>query len=351
MDLDRKIEILSQLGTFFKASIEDEPGAVLNFSSDQIKDFKNKIHSAKHENAWFTSESVIMAINAWVNALHPDKIKTWLSSYDFVQKDKTTGVIMAGNIPMVGLHDALCVLLSEHHLKAKLSSKDRVLMNAVLEILQEIAPEFKGKINLDAKLNGIDNLIATGSDNSARYFDYYFKTANRIIRKNRTSVAVLNGSESEFDLENLALDIFSHFGLGCRNVTKLYLPQDFDLDRLFKVFYPYHHLTEHNKYSNNYDYNKAVYLLNKIELLENGFLLMKEDKSIHSPVAVLFYERYNDLELVINKLEEQKEQIQSVVSNIEALNPTPFGQAQLPELSQYADGVDTLQFLGQKLKA
>jgi hypothetical protein len=252
---------------------------------------------------------------------------------------------MAGNIPLVGLHDALCVLLANHQLKAKVSTKDKSLMNLILETLALIAPEWSAKIEAPEKLNDIDILIATGSDNSARYFDYYFRDVKKILRKNRTSVAVLDGNETEEELKQLSDDIFLHYGLGCRNVTKLYIPKGFDLDRVFNAVFEYKDVINHNKYANNYDYNKAVYLLNKIELNENGFLLMKEDEGLHSPVGVLFYEYYENLSAVEEKLLDSAESIQAAVGSYDKLKLVPFGKAQQPELWDYADGKDTMSFL------
>jgi hypothetical protein len=216
-------------------------------------------------------------------------------------------------------------------------------LRVLIEKLIAIAPEFKERISFidDVKDRKFDAVIATGSDNSAQYFEYYFKGAKKIIRKNRRSVAVLDGTESEMELKGLANDVFAYFGLGCRNVSKLFLPKGFDLDNLFKAFYPYSHVVEHKKYGNNYDYNKAIFLMGSNELIENGFLLMKEDKSLLSPVAMLYYEYYNDMHTVEQFVEENAEQLQCVVSK----KDIPFGNTQQPNLWDYADGVDTVEFL------
>lgn len=352
MDLNSKKEALLHLGSFFQNAVLNQRGEqivneqpaleALHIELDQL------INRVQHENGWFTKDSVMMSFSAWANSLTEEKINQWLGKYSFSapQETQKIGVIMAGNIPLVGLHDALCVLLSGDQLYAKVSSKDKSLMSFILNTIGLINENWKNSIHIVEQLKGIDTLIATGSDNSARYFEYYFKDKKRLIRRNRTSVAILDGNESEEELHGLSDDVFTHYGLGCRNVTKVYVPQGYDLDSLFKAFFHYKEIGNHNKYGNNYDYNKAVYLLNNISLVENGFLLMKEDKGLHSPVGVLFYEFYNTIEKVQKELEGQEESIQCIVSNSTSFNQTvPFGKAQSPELWDYADNIDTLQFL------
>jgi len=345
MELNQKINSLLSLGQLFKSLADNDVSGLNQIQQEHLEKGRALIETVRHENAWFTADSVEQAFEAWGEALVEPKLSQWLKAYAEAKESKAVGVIMAGNIPLVGLHDALCVLLSGHRLHAKLSSKDASLMAFVLSVLQSLESEWKDKIKVSERLNEIDCLVATGSDNSARYFEYYFKDIQKIIRKNRTSLAILDGSESADDLKGLASDVFTHFGLGCRNVTKLYLTKDFDKDRLFEAFYAYRHYAEHNAYANNYDYNKAVYLLNKIDLLENGFLLLKEDEALQSPVGVLFYEQYEDQQELLKKLEEQADQIQCIVSKKE--QHIPFGKAQQPELWDYADGVDTMAFLSE----
>ena len=269
----------------------------------------------------------------------------WLSPYKLkeVASPKKILIIMAGNIPLVGFHDFLTVLISGHKVVIKMSSTDNVLLRLLIDKLISIAPEFKERISFieEVKNRKFDAVIATGSDNSAEYFEYYFKGAKKIIRKNRRSVAVLDGSESDMELQGLANDVFAYFGLGCRNVSKLFLPKGFDLDNLFKAFYRYSDVINHKKYGNNYDYNKAIFLMGSNDLIENGFLLMKEDKSLLSPVAMLYYEFYNDMHTVEQFVEENAEQLQCVVSK----KYIPFGNTQKPNLWDYADGVDTVEFL------
>ena len=250
---------------------------------------------------------------------------------------------MAGNIPLVGFHDLLSVLITGHRAVIKLSSNDKVLMRVIIERLLKIDPYFKSQIEFveNIKEKRFDAVITTGNDNSSKYFEYYFKDVKKIIRKNRRSIAVLTGEETNSELQGLADDVFSYFGLGCRNVSKIFLPEGYDLNRLFKVFYAYSGIIEHKKYANNYDYNKAIFLMGNNDLVENGFLLLKEDKSLLSPVAMLYYEYYTDVDLVQEFIKDNSDILQCVVSN----EKTPFGHTQKPKLWDYADGVDTVEFL------
>jgi hypothetical protein len=256
---------------------------------------------------------------------------------------------MAGNIPMVGFHDLLAVLLSGNFAVIKLSGDDKHLLPFVTKILCTIEPAYKERIEFrEGRLSEIDAVIATGSNNSARYFEYYFGKIPHIIRKNRNSVAVLSGDEPPEELKKLGADIFSYFGLGCRNVSKLFIPKGYDLNLFFNAIFSYQEIINHNKYANNFDYNRAVYLMGKDKegLLENGFLFLVKSLEYASPVAVIFYEYYDDIALVNAKLTSDKEQIQCIVSNIQAIqNRIPFGKAQQPELWDYADNVDTMEFL------
>lgn len=341
------VDNLAQLGNFFRLSLKAEAKSETEALNPLLDRSRSLIHTVHHRNAWFTPDAVKTAYAAWAKSLEKAAIESWLANYSIEKpaNPKKVGVIMAGNIPMVGLHDALTVLITGHHLHAKLSSKDEELMGIVLEALAAIDSDWGSRIDSVEQLKEADVLIATGNDNSARYFEYYFRDKPKIIRKNRTALAVLSDKASEEELEKLADDIFIYFGLGCRNVTKVYIPKDFDLDRLFKAFYKYKEVAQHNQYANNYDYNKAVYLMNSVDLIENGFLLLKEDEGIHSPLGVLFYERYADLNEVQEKLKAHQEEIQVVVSDLEHEEFEGLGKAQQPELWDYADGVDTLDFL------
>jgi len=331
MNLQARIQAFTKLGEYLKTDIYQED--------------EEQLHLAKVLNPWFTKENIEKALGAWHEQLKVDMLTAWLNPYKLqeVSIPKKVLIIMAGNIPLVGFHDFLSVLISGHKVVVKMSSTDNVLVKILIEKLISIAPEFKESINFidDVKNRNFDGVIATGSDNSAQYFEYYFKRAKKIIRKNRRSVAVLDGSESAMELQGLANDVFAYFGLGCRNVSKLFLPKGYDLDNLFKAFYSYSDVVNHKKYGNNYDYNKAIFLIGSNDLIENGFLLMKEDKSLLSPVAMLYYEFYNDMNTVEQFVEENAEKLQCVVSK----KDIAFGNTQKPNLWDYADGVDTVDFL------
>jgi hypothetical protein len=253
---------------------------------------------------------------------------------------------MAGNIPLVGFHDFLSVLISGHHVLVKQSSNDKHLLPYLSKYLEYVEPQFKEKIKFTSeKVENFDAVIATGSNNTARYFEYYFKGKPSIIRKSRNSVAVLTGNETHEDLKNLSEDIFRYYGLGCRNVSKLFVPKDYKFDSFFESLYHWHPIIEKAKYANNYDYNKAVYLMSEFDMLENGFFMIKEDESYSSPIATVYYEHYDNLDELKEKIQDDKEQIQCIVSNGFIENEIPFGNTQKPQLWDYADSVDSVKFL------
>ena len=332
MTINERIKAFSELGKTLRN----------NALSKEIK------LTAEQNNKWFIQENIDMAINEIAVNLTEDKLKQWLENYSCNSTgEKTVGVVMAGNIPLVGFHDFLSVLICGHKIMAKLSSKDKFLLPAIADLLIKINPEFKEKIFFtDSKLSNIDAIIATGSDNSAKYFEYYFGKYPNIIRKNRTSVALLTGNENNDDLYRLGFDILSYFGLGCRNVSKLFVPENYDFTKFFEAIEPHSKVYINNKYANNYDYNKSIYLMNKTKHLDNGFLILKQDFSYNSPVGVVFYEEYKNLDTIKKRLEHDKEKLQVIISNTD--NYTKFGQSQSPALDDYADGIDTLEFL-QKL--
>jgi hypothetical protein len=261
---------------------------------------------------------------------------------------KKVGLILAGNIPLVGFHDVLCVLASGNHALIKSSTQDARLIKQVLKRLIAIEPAFENKFTFVEKLDNFDAVIATGSNNTSRYFEYYFGKVPNIIRKNRNSVAVLNGDETAEQLHKLGHDIFDYFGLGCRNVSKVLVPNGYDFTPFFEAIEPYHNIIHHHKYHNNYDYNKSIYLVNRDHHLDNGFLILKEDKSFTSPLAVLFFEYYEDIVSVQTTLAQENKNIQCIVSDV-ALDVNnqvvTFGQSQHPALWDYADGIDTMDFL------
>lgn len=313
--------------------------------------FKDLLSLSQSHNGWFTPEQVYFSVESWAKALTEDNLNKWLSAYPFdcVQGDKTIktiGLILAGNIPLVGFHDFLSVLITGHKVLVKTSSNDQHLIAFLADYLISIEPKLSYYISFtDGKLENFDAIIATGSNNTARYFEFYFKDKPSIIRKNRNSVAVLNGNESYEDLVNLGEDIFRYFGLGCRNVSKLFVPKDYNFDAFFKAIYEYKDVIFYEKYSNNYDYNKAVFLMSNFKLLDNEFLTLKEDNSFASPISSVFYEYYEDIVDLQKRLESESDQIQCVVSNNLIPNSITFGQTQHPKLWDYADNVDTLRFL------
>lgn len=314
-------------------------------------DFIKLIQLSQSHNGWYTPEQVYFAIKSWADALTEENINKWLSNYSFdsVQddkKEKTVALILAGNIPLVGFHDFLSVLITGNKALIKTSSNDQHLLPFLAKYLIFIDESLKDKITFtEGKLENFDTVIATGSNNTARYFEYYFKNKPSIIRKNRNSVAVLNGQETKEDLEALGEDIFRYFGLGCRNVSKIFVPKEYKFDGFFEAIFKYQDVIHYEKYANNYDYNKAVFLMSNFKLLDNGFLTIKEDPSYASPISSVFYEFYETIEDLQNRLEADAEQIQCIVSNNLIKNSISFGKTQTPELWDYADNIDTISFL------
>ena len=347
--IKNRINTFAQLGDFLSQfslkSIEKKENI---FNNDLFFDaFKHQIKIAKENNSWFTKESLLFAIESWSELLTKEKLTSWVETTDLSKvSSKKVAIVMAGNIPLVGFHDFLAVLISGHQVVVKQSSNDKHLLPMLAKYLEYAGESFKGNITFtEDKLTDFDAVIATGSNNTARYFEYYFNNKPNIIRKNRNSVAVLKGNESEEDLEKLSDDIFTYFGLGCRSVSKLFVPKDYDFNQFFNGMYNKKEIIYNAKYANNYDYNKAVYLMSEFDLLENGFLMIKEDSSYSSPIATIFYEYYdNEIDLKI-KLHQDKEQIQCIVSKNFIESEVLFGETQQPSLTDYADGVNTLQFL------
>ena len=353
MDLRQRIDAFVSLGKFLGqiAPKINENQTTEYEESDLETDSLNHIQAilrrAEAENGWFTQESIKFALKSWSIALSEKKILAWVSKYKIENNNpESVAIIMAGNIPLVGFHDFLSVLITGNKVLVKLSSNDKVLLPFLANHLIQQNSEFKDLIQFtEGRLKNFDAVIATGSNNTARYFDYYFGKYPHIIRKNRNSVAVLTGNETREELELLADDIFQYFGLGCRNVSKIYIPQDYNFDNFFNGIFSWKEIINNNKYINNYDYNKAVYLMDSKPLLDNEFLLLKEDQGFSSPIAVVFYERYFSLESLKIELESQIDNIQCVVSKAGLTDEIVFGKAQQPELWDYADGVDTVDFL------
>lgn len=308
---------------------------------------KSLAEKARNENPWFTEDNVLLALKGIETLLDKDKLAAWAERYSHEPVEpKTIGLATAGNIPLVGFHDFLCVLISGHRLKAKLSSQDSVLLKFLLARLIEIEPWFADRVSLEEMVKNVQAMIATGSDNTARYFEYYFRNIPHIIRKNRASCAVIQGEEPMEELELLGHDVFSYFGLGCRNVSKVFVPEEFDLSRLFESWQSFASVIHHNKYANNFDYQKTLLLINSEPFLENEFILLRESKNLVSPIGVLFYEKYQTQQEVKEKIRMQEEKLQVIVS-AKGWYPSsvPFGKAQLPELDDYADRIDTMKFL------
>lgn len=299
-------------------------------------------------NPWFTPDNVRLALSSLGDTLTEPNLRRWLSAYPELQEERqpvTVGVVMAGNIPLVGFHDLLCVLITGNRLQAKLSTKDEMLMKAVTDTLTSIEPSFRNCIGLTSeRLTGFDMIIATGSNNTSRYFEYYFRSVPSIIRRNRNSIAILDGTETPVEMELLGDDIFSYFGLGCRNVSKLYLPHGYDVTGLFKHWNRYESLRSHQKYSVNYDHNKAVMMVNRESFTDGGFIMLKESSSVTPPMAVLHYGFYDDGEAPENGPESSEMSLQCVTGH----GRLPFGKSQQPELWDYADNIDTVSFVLKK---
>jgi hypothetical protein len=312
-----------------------------------FNDFVSLIKLSQSHNRWFTEDQVTFAVQSWSKALTAENLDKWLSPYSIPNNNpKTIGLILAGNIPLVGFHDFISVIITGNRALVKTSSNDQHLLPFLAKYLVAVEPGLESYMNItEGKLEKFDAVIATGSNNTARYFEYYFKDKPAIIRKNRNSAAVLTGSESKEELIALGEDIFRYFGLGCRNVSKLFVPQGYDFKNFFEAIYEYRDVIHYEKYANNYDYNKAVFLMSNFKLLDNEFLTLKEDASYASPISSIFYEYFNDIEEVKAKLKADNEQIQCIVSNGAVDNSIDFGQTQNPQLWDYADNVDTIDFL------
>ncbi|MFS0491690.1 acyl-CoA reductase [Leadbetterella byssophila] len=322
--------------------IEDRIVLFSELGQELLSPSEELIAGAKARNPWFTEDNIRKAIQRVAEEfLNKEKLEAWVSAYPATyftpNAPKRIGIVAAGNLPLVGIQDLIHVLMSGHEAYYKPSSQDEVLPTFIISRLKGKLPVY-----LADKLNDLDAYIATGSGNTARYFEYYLGKKPSIIRKNRVSVAILEGSESRADLANLGNDILEYFGLGCRNVSKLYVPKGYDFTHFFESIEYWNTITLHSKYVNNYDYNKSIFLVNGDEHLDNGFLLLKRSSDLHSPISTVFFEEYEDRNAVESILEEKREEIQCVVGR-----EVPFGSSQKPSLGDYADGVDTLAFLSR----
>ncbi len=354
MSLENKIAAFSTLGKFLKQfdslSFMEHPD-LTGINGQFAGSFLHAIREAEIHNPWFTREFILTSFSALAEMLQEENIRVWLANYPELKNSQggklRVGIVMAGNIPLVGFHDLLSVCFSGHIAIVKMSSKDQKLFPVLHEILCKLDPDFSESVILETlALKNIDAVIATGSNNSARYFDYYFGKYPNIIRRNRNSVAILEGDESPQEFKSLADDIFLYFGMGCRSVSKIFIPEGFNIPRMLDNFESYSYLYNHNKYANNYDYHKAIYLVNLVRHLDTGYLLMKEDTSYSSPVGVVFYEYYNSTSALTSRLESDSQQIQCVVGRPGVFKQSiGFGKSQSPSLTDYADNADTLIFL------
>ena len=341
MKLEERIATFVRLGEILRDELNGKP-------SDYSEGLNTLIDRQHIKNEWFTPENVNKAIKAVAEELSEEILSAWTSAYPELKEDRDpvrVGVIMAGNIPLVGFYDFLSVLISGNKIIAKTSSKDPEMIPHISEILCSINPGFREKIVLtDGTLSNFDRVIATGSNNSSRYFEYYFSQYPHLIRKNRTSIAIIKGDESSTELKDLGEDIFSYFGLGCRNVSKIFIPRGFELKTMTDCWNDYSGMIQNRKYANNYDFNKAVFIVNKEKFTDTGYILLKENKDLSSPVAVLHYEYYDAYENVNYNIDNQSNSIQCIVGK----HGIPFGHAQAPHPWDYSDGIDTMDFLLKK---
>ncbi|MEB8329206.1 acyl-CoA reductase [Flavobacteriaceae bacterium KMM 6897] len=348
-ELELRLEAFVKLGGLFREFCEFSKNSDHNqeTANEWFLEFDETIVLAGHKNGWFIKENILFCLEKWGDVLTEENLIKWISKYNLDQnKPKTVALIMAGNIPLVGFHDFMVTILTGNRALIKLSSNDNVLLPFVIKYLAFLAPTLKNEMVVtEGKMEGFDAVVATGSDNTARYFEHYFGNKPNIIRRNRNSLAILTGNETVQEIQALGEDIFRYYGLGCRSVSKFYVPKNYNFDSFFEAIYSYNPIINQVKYANNYDYNKAVYLMSEYKLLDNGFLMLKEDKSYSSPIATVFYEFYDSLDTLKLKLEAEKEKIQCIVGKGILDGEIPYGETQNPSLSDYADGVDTVAFL------
>ena len=354
-DLESRVNLIINLGIALQEIVDNQfqptfdPGHALA----RVKnDFCEKCTLASLNNPWFTQDNVRIAVSSWAAVLNSDDIEKWLKPYlPDLEADapaKNIGIVMAGNVPMVGLHDLLCAIISGHKVIARLSSNDIELMTGIYDLITALEPEIGQGITLtENRLQGFDAIIATGSNNTARYFEYYFSKYPHIIRKNRNGVAVLTGDEDTEALTKLGVDICTYFGLGCRNISKVFIPEGFAPEKLYSAVEPFNNvLFSHFKYMNNHSYHRSIYLLNNKKHLDNNVFILTESEQYSSPIPVLFYEFYKDLESLMKKILQDDELIQCIATDAFTNDKTvPLGCTQSPGLGDYADGIDTLQFL------
>jgi len=342
--IDQRIEAFHKLGElFYDISSKKENSKYKKW----ITVFNKKINEAYQYNKWFTTENCLLSFKNWSKELTTLKLSKWLNNYELKNcSKKTIVIIMAGNIPLVGFHDFICAKILNYKCLIKMSSDDKILLPIVIDFLDFILPGFKKNIEFTNKpLKKFDGVIATGSNSSFKYFEYYFKKYPKILRKTRHSIAVLDGNESKENLIDLGNDIFNYFGMGCRSVSKIFVPKNYNFDLLFESLFEFKEVIKNNRYANNYDYNKAIYLMGEKKITENGFLILKKDKNLGSPIACLFYDTYNSIKEIEKYIDNNSEYLQCIVSNFKLSNSIPLGSSQKPKIYDYADKIDTLNFL------
>lgn len=362
MTLEDRIGVFDQLGRIIGKFLESEPskekpgsGGDAFAKDNQFPILRNIIETSIEEagilNPWFTRQNILTALSGISRILNRENLDVWIHQWSPESLSPKiplkVGAIMAGNIPLAGFHDFLSILITGNKFIGKLSSRDDRLLPMISNLISVINKDLCEYIELtDEKLSGIDAIIATGSNNTYRYFDYYFGKYPHIFRKNRNGVAIIKGNETQNQLASLGEDIFTYFGLGCRNVSKVFVPDQYEFNKLFEVLEKFSYITEHHKYMNNYQYYRTVYLLNRIPHHDNGFLITKQDTSYHSPVGVLFYDYYSSMEMLIEKLVSDSSLLQCITGNdISEMKTIPFGKTQFPELWDYADNINTIDFL------
>jgi hypothetical protein len=326
----------------FVGNNHDELSSLSRFTINDVTELNQLIIAQKNHNGWFTEEIVRKALLGLSQMMNPIDLINWQNNYTFTENPKRVLLIMAGNIPLVGFHDLLCVWLSGNHAQIKLSSDDKTLLPAILDLVSEIHPEIKSYYTIESgKIEHSEAVIATGSDNSNLYFEKYFGHLPSLFRKNRTSIAVIQGNETKTDLLNLGLDIFLFFGKGCRNVSFMLISEDFNLNDFFEAILPYYEIVNHKKYGNNYDYNRAILLLNQETFLDNNFVIVKESDKLFSPISMIHFSRYKDNSEISEFIQKNEDNIQIILGK----NYIPFGQGQYPKIWDYADGTDTMTWL------
>jgi hypothetical protein len=346
LNLNERIVAFTKLGSVLNELLSQK--YTLPLAEAYKNRFQEDLIRAKHHNGWFDERECKRALHGIASWLSEEALIGWIDQYPELQRKKeakTIALIMAGNIPLVGFHDILCVLISGNKVVGKISTKDAILPVFIQTLLFDIEPRFNGFLQLsDSKIESPDAVIATGSNNSGRYFEYYFGKYPHIIRKNRNSVAVINGNESNENLKKLGEDIFAYFGQGCRNVSKLFIPKEFEISRFFEAIVDYNFVCENKKYMNNYEYHKTLFLLNnEKDMLDNNFLLLRTNNSLSSPIGCLHIQKYNHKATLEEDFRQNKDKIQCIVGN----DYIPFGNSQSPKLTDYADDIDTIAFLLQ----